>query len=158
MGNGVPRGLHTVTASITVDDGKAAIEFYKKAFGAEVAMCMLSPGNGAVAHAELKIGDSAIFLNDEFPQSKVHSPRKLGGTTGGLQLYVDDCDAWHKRAVDAGCTNTMSPADMFWGDRMSQVTDTFGHVWGISTNKEQLSEAELARRSEEFWKQLSGGK
>jgi PhnB protein len=96
----VPRGLRTVTASLTVKGAKQAIEFYKNAFGAELLMKMESP-DGGIGHAELKIGDSVIFLNDEFPQGNSKSPVTLGGTTGGIQLYVNDVDSSFKRAIDA---------------------------------------------------------
>ena len=150
---GVPEGFRTITASLVVNDGKAAIDFYKRAFGAEQIFLMTSP-DGKVAHAELKIGDSIIFLNDEYPQSRARSPKALGGTTGGLQIYVEDCDALYDRAMAAGTTSISKPIDMFWGDRWSAVEDPFGHVWSISTNKEKLSESEIARRQAEFWKQM----
>ena len=154
--NPVPRGLRTVTASLTVKGAKQAIEFYKNAFGAELLMKMESP-TGGIGHAELKIGDSVIFLNDEFPQGNSKSPITLGGTTGGIQLYVNDVDSSFKRAVDAGAKPAMPPMDMFWGDRMSQVTDPFGHAWGISTHKEDLSQAEMEKRAAEFWQSMAAG-
>jgi PhnB protein len=152
----VPRGLRTVTASLTVKGAKQAIEFYKGAFGAELLMKMESP-DGSIGHAELKIGDSVIFLNDEFPQGNSKSPVTLGGTTGGIQLYVNDVDASFKRAVDAGAKTAMPPMDMFWGDRMSQVIDPFGHAWGISTHKEDLTQAEMEKRAAEFWQKMAAG-
>lgn len=154
---GVPKGFRTMTPSLTVHDGKAAIEFYKKAFDAELIMIMPGPDNTGVAHAEVKIGDSILFLNDEFPQGSTKSPQTLGGTAAGIVLYVPDCDAWFARAVSAGAKATMPPTDMFWGDRMSQVIDPFGHVWGISTNKEELTPTELAERSAAFWKSHGAG-
>lgn len=150
---GVPEGFRTITASLVVNDGKAAIDFYKRAFGAEQKFFMAAP-NGKVAHAELRIGDSIIFLNDEFPQSKARSPKALGGTSGGLQIYVDDCDALYERAVSAGASSVGKPMDMFWGDRWSAVEDPFGHIWSISTRKESLSEKEIERRQAEFWQQM----
>ena len=152
--NPVPPGFHTVTASLCIKGAKDAIEFYKKAFGAELVMKMESP-NGSIGHAEIKIGDSIIFLNDEFEMSSVRSPQTLGGTTGGINLYVDNTDAWFDRAVKAGAKVNMPPTDMFWGDRWSQVADPFGHVWGIATHTEDLSEAEIARRSAEFWQKMA---
>jgi uncharacterized glyoxalase superfamily protein PhnB len=150
---GVPEGLRTITASLVVNDGMAAIDYYKRAFGAEQKFLMSAP-NGKVAHAELKIGDSIIFLNDDWPQSTAKSPKTLGGTTGGIQIYVEDCDSWYERAISAGATSMCKPTDMFWGDRWSGVVDPFGHVWSISTRQENLSEQEIARRQGEFFKQM----
>ena len=151
--NGVPEGLHTITCSFTVHDAMAAIEFYKRAFAAEAVMVMAMPG-GKVGHAELRIGDSVFFLNDEFPQSHAVSPKTLGGTAGGTQLYVADCDTWYERAIAAGAESVGKPMDMFWGDRWSAVRDPFGHIWAISTRKEDLSEGEISRRQAEFMKQM----
>lgn len=154
--NPIPPGFHTMTPSLAVHDAKAAIEFYKKAFGAELRFFMPGPGGQGVAHAELKIGDSILFLNDEFPgECSAKSPKTLGGTTQGVTLYVEDCDALHRQAVAAGARSNMEPADMFWGDRMSQVVDPFGHIWGISTHKEDLTEQQIAERSAEFWKSFA---
>lgn len=153
--NPVPPGFYTVTASLCIKGASQAIEFYKNAFGAELMMRMNAPGTETVAHAELKIGNSIIFLNDEFPGSSVKSPATLGGTTGGINLYVDEIDRWFERAVKAGAKVNMAPTDMFWGDRWAQVQDPFGHVWGISTHVEDLNEAEIAKRAEEFWKSMA---
>lgn len=153
----LPPGFHTITSSLTVHDSEAAIEFYKEALGAELVIVVKGPGGKGVAHAEMRIGDSHFFLNDEFPQGITRSPQTLGGVTSALQLYVSDCDAAYRRAVDAGAKSKMPPMDMFWGDRMSQVVDPFGQVWGISTRKEHLSEDELRERTKAFWKSHTGG-
>src|SRR5687768_15057033 len=100
----VPKGYHTVTAYLTVDDGAGALEFYERAFGAKVTMRMPGPG-GKLMHAEFKIGDSIVMLSDEFPgMSSAKAPKSLGGTTVGIFLYVPDVDAAFKRAAAAGCT------------------------------------------------------
>jgi len=112
---------------------------------------------GKIGHAELKIGDSIFFLNDEFPQGQAKSPNSLGGTVGGLQLYVDNCDTWYERAIAAGATSVGKPMDMFWGDRWSGVRDPFGHIWAISTRKEDLSQEEMAKRQEVFMKEMMAG-
>ncbi|HWR35942.1 MAG TPA: VOC family protein [Clostridia bacterium] len=150
----VPQGFHTITPQLTIKGAANAIEFYKKAFNAELVMKMEGPG-GAIAHAEMKIGDSMVFINDEFPQSPVQSPQTLGGTTGGLHIYAPDVDGWYQRAVGAGAKSTMAPADMFWGDRMAQVIDPFGYVWGISSHIEDLTEEEISVRSQAFWKSFA---
>jgi PhnB protein len=106
-------------------------------------------------HAELQIGDSIIFLSDEFPEmGKTRAPQTLGGTTGTLNLYVDDVDTSFKRAVEAGGTSSMPVSDMFWGDRYGMVADPFGHTWGLATHKEDLSPQELEKRSEQFFAQM----
>ncbi len=150
---GIPEGFHTITPNITVKNCAQALEFYKEAFGAEVTFVMNAP-DGRVAHAEIKIGDSMIFLNDEFPEmgnSCIASPETLGGrATGGLSLYVPDVDASFDRAVKAGATVRMPVQDMFWGDRYGNVTDPYGHVWAIATRKENLTNQEIEARARDF--------
>jgi PhnB protein len=133
--------LHSVTATLTVRDASRAIDFYKKAFGAEELMRMPGPGGRGIMHAEIQIGDSVIFLNDEFPQMGARSPQTLGGTTGGIYLSVPDADAVFSSAVEAGAQPEMAVEDMFWGDRMGSVIDPFGHHWAIGTHKEDVSPA-----------------
>jgi uncharacterized glyoxalase superfamily protein PhnB len=141
----IPEGFHTLTPHLVVRGGVQAIEFYKKAFGAEEIMRMPMPDGKAIGHAELRIGDSIFFLADEFPQCK--SPQTLGGSPVTLSLYVEDCDQVFNRAVAAGAEVRMPPADMFWGDRYGQLTDPFGHVWALSTHKEDVPPDEMARRA-----------
>src|SRR5438045_7369901 len=117
----IPPGFHTVTAALTVNDAAAAIEFYKKALGAEEIMRMPTP-DGKIGHAELKIGDSIIFLSDEYPQMGHKSPMTLGGSTGSIYLYVEDVDKAFKRATDAGATVKRPVTDMSWDDRYGEVT------------------------------------
>ncbi len=152
----VPEGFHTVTAQLTVRDGAKAIEFYKQAFGAQELFRMTSP-DGRVAHAELKIGDSIVFLNDEFPEMSggARSPQSLGGTTGGINLYVEDVDALFNRTLQAGAKQLMPLADMFWGDRMGAITDPYGHHWSILTHKEDLKPAELEERAKAFYAKMA---
>lgn len=151
----IPKNFHTVTPSLCVRNAADAIEFYKKALGATELMRMKTP-DGKIMHAELQIGDSIIFLSDEFPEmGKTRSPQTLGGTTGTLNLYVDDVDSSFKRAVDAGGTSAMPVTDMFWGDRYGQVTDPYGHTWGLATHKEELSPQELEKRTQDFFAQMA---
>src|SRR5256885_2158735 len=116
----IPPGFHTVTPSLVVRNAAEAIDFYKKALGAEEIMRMPDP-SGRISHAELKIGDSIIFLSDEFPNMPTTSPQTLGGCTGGFYLYVPDVDKSFQRAVDAGGKATMPVSDMFWGDRLASL-------------------------------------
>ena len=140
-----PTGFHTITPSIIVKDGNAAIALYKKAFGAEEVGCMRSP-DGKVMHAELKIGDSIFMLSGEWPDMGMKAPLP-NHNSGGLHLYVADADRAFQRAVDAGCKTIMPPANMFWGDRYAKVLDADGHQWGLATHIEDVSPEECARRA-----------
>jgi PhnB protein len=142
----IPDGYHTVTPYLAVDDAAAAIEYYKKAFGAKERMRMEAPG-GKVGHAELEIGDSLVMLSDSFPQASTRPPKELGGTSASVFMYVKDVDAVVKQAVDAGATVTMEVADQFWGDRFGSVQDPFGHQWSISTHVEDVPADEMAERA-----------
>jgi len=155
---GIPKGFHTVTPGLTIKGAEAALAFYKKAFGAEVISSLPGPDGKTVMHAELRIGDSVIFLADEFPDMGYVSPKTLGGTACTLHLYVTDVDAAFKRAVDAGATVAMPPADMFWGDRYGKVDDPFGHRWGIATKQREMSEDEIRAGGEKFFAEMEKGK
>jgi PhnB protein len=150
----VPSGYHTVTASLIVRDAAAAIEFYKKALGAEERMRMATP-DGRIGHAELKIGDSLIFLADEVPGMSCKSPQSLGGTANNLFLYVEDVDKSFQRAADAGVQVTMPVSDMFWGDRFGSFMDPFGHSWSMATHVEDLSPQEIEERAKAFYAQMA---
>jgi PhnB protein len=143
----VPEGYNTVNLYVAVDDATAAIEFYKRAFGATERVLMPGP-NGTVGHAELEIGDSVIMLSDPFPQSPLKSPKTLGGTTASPMLYVENVDELVQQAVDAGATITMPVEDQFWGDRFGRVEDPFGHNWQIATHVEDVPPEEMAKRAE----------
>lgn len=153
-GKGIPEGYHTVTPTLIVRDGARAIDFYKRAFGAEETMRMPGPDGRKVMHAELRIGDSPVMLSDEFPEWDTKSPESYGGTPVTLYLYVSDVDAAFKRAVDAGAKVKMPVTDMFWGDRLGKVVDPFGHQWGIATHVETVAPDELARRARGFMEQM----
>ncbi len=141
----VPPGYHTLTPYLIVDGAAAALDFYKRAFGAREAMRLDGPG-GKIGHAEMYIGESRFMIADEFPDFDARGPRHYGGSPISLHLYVDDADAWVARAVAAGATLTRPVADQFYGDRLGSVKDPFGHVWHIATRKENLSIDELRRR------------
>jgi uncharacterized glyoxalase superfamily protein PhnB len=151
MANPIPDGAHTVTPYMTLKDASRAIEFYARAFGAEEVVRMPGPGGRGVMHAEIKIGDSMVYLSDEMPGTGAKSPGALGGTAVTLHLYVPDSDAAYARAVAAGAKGTMPPADMFWGDRFSQVVDPFGHRWSIATHTEDLTPEQMGQRADEFF-------
>jgi len=151
----VPDGYHTVTPYLVLKDAKRALEFYKKAFGAETTVNMPSP-DGRVMHAEVKIGDSMLFMADEFPEMspEIKSPQSAGCVTGTVFLYVPNVDAVFKRAVDAGAKVVMPVEDMFWGDRFGKLSDPFGHHWGIATHKEDLTPSEMKVRQAEWEKKM----
>ena len=153
----IPEGFHTVTPHLVIKGAAAAIDFYKRAFSAEVLARMEGPG-GSVGHAELKIGDSIIFLADEFPGGPTKSPQTLGGATASLHLYVPDVDAAFKQAIAAGGREIMPVTDMFWGDRFGQLHDPFGHSWSIATRKEILTPQETEQRAQAFWAQMQSQK
>jgi len=145
----IPDGYHTVTPYLIVKGAAAALEFYKKAFGATELMRMASP-DGKVGHAEIRIGDSPIMLADEFPEMGALSPQSLGGSPVGILLYVPDVDAMAGQAIAAGATVVRPLKDQFYGDRSGTFTDPFGHKWTIATHKEDLSPEEIERRSKAF--------
>jgi PhnB protein len=153
----VPEGFHTVTPSLIVRGAADAIEFYKKAFGAQELMRMAAP-EGRIGHAELKIGDSIIFLADEFPNMGSKSPQTLGGSTGTLNIYVKDVDTTFQQAIAAGGKATMPVADMFWGDRYGSFVDPFGHSWGVGTHKEDLTPQQIDERAKEFYASMAAKK
>ena len=155
----VPDGYHTVTAYLVQRDTKRALEYYGKAFGAETVMSMPGPG-GRIMHAEVKIGDSMVFMSDEFPAMSpdTKSPQTAGCVTGTVFLYVPDVDAVFKRAVDAGAKVVQPVTDMFWGDRFGKIVDPFGHHWGIATHTEDVSPEEMPKRQAEWMKTLPPNK
>jgi len=145
----VPSAYGSLTPGLSIRGCAAAIEFYKKAFGAQERSRMAGPG-GSVMHAELKIGDSIVMMGDEMPEMGSPSPQALGGSPVALMLYVKDCDAVFQRAVEAGATVTMPLGDMFWGDRYGQLKDPFGHRWSIGTHKVDLTPKQMKAAGEAF--------
>ena len=147
----IPEGYHSLTPALIVHNAAAAIEFYKRAFGAQELARMPAPDGPHIWHAELQIGDSRLMLGDEFPEmGECRAPTSLGGTATSLHLYVEDADAVFQRAVEAGATVSMPLTDTFWGDRYGKVTDPFGHQWGIAMRQEEVSDEEMQRRAEAY--------
>jgi PhnB protein len=153
----VPEGFHTVTPHLIFDEAAKALDWYKRALGAEEKSRALGP-DGKIMHAEMQIGNSRIMLNDAMGGGK--SPAAYGGSPISLWLYVPDCDAVFNRAVAAGAQVPPGPmgqlADQFWGDRTGMLIDPFGYHWTIATRKEDLSPEEMDRRAQEFFKQFAG--
>jgi PhnB protein len=142
----IPDGYHTVTPYLVVEDAAAAIDYYKKAFGATERGRMETP-DGKIGHAEVQIGDAVVMLSDPVPQGSTRPPIELGGTTSSVLLYVEDVDAVVERAVDAGGIVVMEVADQFWGDRFGTITDPFGHVWSVATHVEDVPPEEMEERA-----------
>jgi uncharacterized glyoxalase superfamily protein PhnB len=151
----VPEGYRTVTPHLTIDNTAQAIEWYKKAFGAEEKARHLGP-DGKIMHAVIKIGDSLVIMNDVMPGQK--GPQGYGGSPASLWLYVDDSDQFFNRAVAAGATVAVPFADQFWGDRGGAVTDPAGYTWWIATRKEDLTAPELDERAADFFKQMASAR
>jgi PhnB protein len=152
--NPIPKGYHTITPSLTCRDAAKAIDFYKKAFGAQELMRMPSP-DGKISHAEIKIGDSVVFISDEFP-GRTAAPSPTATPSSSLFLYVEDVDTVFNRAVSAGAKSTMPLQDMFWGDRFGNVVDPFGHQWGLATHIEDVAPDEIGRRAAAFFAKAAG--
>ena len=140
--NYLPAGYHCVIPYLAVHDAKVAIEFYKKAFGAEEVVRMPHP-DGRIAHAELKIGDAHIMLADEFPEMGARAPKTVGGTPVTIMIYVPNVDQVVERALAAGATLDRAVADQFYGDRNGGVTDPFGHKWFVATHVKDVTPAEM---------------
>ncbi|MBZ5589840.1 MAG: VOC family protein [Acidobacteriia bacterium] len=154
----VPKNLHAVTPALTIRGCGKAIEFYKRALGAELVLLAPAPDGNGVWHAEMRIGNSVVFLNDEIPGMTPQGPSPAAPAAVGFWLYSADCDAAFKRAVAAGATVKMPPADMFWGDRTGTVVDPFGYIWTFGTHVKDMTEAEMMRAGEEFAKSMRGGR
>ncbi len=147
----VPEGYHTITPHLVVRDAAEAIAFYQKAFGAVENYRLPGPDGKSVMHAELRIGDSIIFLGAESPGADCKSPATLKGKAVMLHLYVEDADAVFRQAVAAGAQALMPVQEMFWGDRMGSLEDPFGHRWSVATRIQDLSPEEIAKGACEFF-------
>lgn len=144
----VPPGMHTVTPHLVVKGASKAIEFYKTAFGAQEVR-RAGSADGRIMHAEIKIGDSAVFLADEFPEMGSAGP-VAGKSPVALHVYVEDADKLFNRAVSGGATVRMPMMDAFWGDRYGQIIDPFGHTWALATHKEDVTAKEMEKRAAAF--------
>lgn len=143
----IPEGQEGLIPHLVCDPCSEAIEFYKKAFGAEELGRVEQPGTGKIMHAAMRIDGRVLFLVDDFPEfcsdGKSNSPKALGGTPVTIHRYVKDCDAAVKQAERAGATVQAPPEDMFWGDRYAVIVDPFGHNWSLGTHIREVSQDEL---------------
>jgi uncharacterized glyoxalase superfamily protein PhnB len=157
----IPEGYHSITPMLVVRYADRAIDFYRRAFGAEELGRMYGPDGKTVMHAELKIGNSRLFLCDEIPEMECRGPETLGGSATGIYLYVRDVDETFRKALEAGATEKRPLEDMFWGDRTGSVVDPFGHTWDLATHRKDVTPEEMNRRGKEFFKTfktMEGGK
>jgi uncharacterized glyoxalase superfamily protein PhnB len=149
----IPEGMHSLQPQLVFKDAAKAIAFYERAFGAKEVLRIPGP-RGTIMHAELKIGDSFLFVNDEFPGGGVRAPGPDAPATASVMLYVPDVDATFQHAVDAGAKTTMPVMDAFWGDRGGMLVDPFGYPWFVATRVRDLSAEEVRRAAEEAVRQM----
>jgi PhnB protein len=146
-----------ITPHLLVRNSEQAIEFYKRAMGAEVLYCSPMP-HGRGVHAHLRIAKTVVMLTEESAKRGAEewqaAPESLGGTSTILELYVDDVDAAFQRAVNAGAKPTLPVTDMFWGDRYGWITDPYGHIWALATAGEELTPEQIQGRLEEMMAQM----
>jgi len=147
----IPPGYHSVTPYLVVKGASQAIDFYRKAFGAQELLRLPLP-DGKVAHAEVKIGDSPVMLADE--SEEYRGPQPGTGAPVSLMVYVTDVDRVFAQAIAAGATELRPVADQFYGDRLGTLRDPFGHVWSLATHVEDVAPDEIERR---FAKMTQGG-
>ncbi len=145
----VPQGFHTLTPHLVVRDADRAIEFYKKAFGAELLGEAARMPNGKIMHALLRVGNSNLMLNDEMPEYGALSPLSGGSSSVTIHIYTENVDAAFERATSAGAKVGMPLMDQFWGDRYGTVTDPFGHKWSLASHVKDLSPEEMHRAMNE---------
>ncbi len=148
----IPEGYHSITPYLIVKGAAAAIDFYKKAFGANELMQLDGP-QGTLMHAEIQIGDSRVMLADECPDMKALAPQSPGSSGVGICLYVENVDEIVAQAIAAGAKEQRPLADQFYGDRSATLEDPFGHVWTVATHIEDVPPEEINRRLEEMMKQ-----
>jgi PhnB protein len=143
----IPAGHHTASPYLAIKNAAEALEFYKKAFGANEIYKLMMP-DGRLGHAEMRVGDSIIMMADEFPEYGGKAPQTLGGSPVSIYLYVEDVDAFFKKALAAGAKERKPVMDQFYGDRSGQLEDPFGHLWWVATHKEDVAPEEIQKRAE----------
>jgi uncharacterized glyoxalase superfamily protein PhnB len=152
----IPQGLHSVTPHLIFDNAAEAIDWYKRAFGADEVSRAVGP-DGKIMHAEIRIGNSIVYLNDAMGGGK--SPKAFGGSSVGLWIYTEDADAVFNKALASGATVAPGPMgqmqDQFWGDRCGTLIDPAGYQWSIATRKEDLTPQEADQRMQDAMRQFA---
>ena len=143
MTRAIPEGYHSVNPILVFKDTRKAIEFYKRAFGAEERFAMPGPGGKGIMHAEIRIGNSIIMMGEENPQQPCKSAETAGGSPVGFFLYLENVDEAFRIALEAGAEIRMPVQEMFWGDRAGSVQDPFGYNWFIATHTRDLTMEEI---------------
>jgi len=151
----IPEGAHTVTPNLTLKNCTQALSWYHRALGAETIMSMPAPDGKSVWHAEMRVGTSVVYANDEMPGMGSPAPTPEHPAPVSFWIWTADCDASFKRAVEAGATVKMPPMDMFWGDRTATVVDPYGYAWSFATHVRDLTEDEMRKAGEEFARQMA---
>ncbi len=149
-----PNAPPPVTPYLTVDDGRAALSFYERAFGATVVARQDTPDGKKIIHAALLFPNGGlVMLSDDFPEMSAvsRSPKALGGTGVTIHLDLPDVDAAWERAVGAGAAVTLPLGDQFWGDRYGVITDPFGHSWSLATRKKAAAPEDLRAGAEQHF-------
>ena len=139
---------------LIVNDGPAALKFYKEVFGAEEGDCMMAPDGRRLMHGEIVLEGHKLFLSDEFSEAEggtCKKPETLGGTCVRITIMVDDADAIAARAVANGATVLMPVQDMFWGARYGKIRDPFGHEWGINQQLKEMSPEETDAAARDYF-------
>jgi PhnB protein len=151
----IPDGYHSINVFLVVRNADKAIQFYKKAFGAEERFRMHGPDGKTIMHADLKIGDSVFMLTEESKEMKALSPESIGGSPVTMYVYVKDVDSIFNQAISEGATELKPVRDQFYGDRSGYLRDPFGHLWSIATHTKDLSPDELRKAGEAFFEEMS---
>jgi len=151
----IPEGYHSVTPMFVFKDARKAIEFYKRAFGAQEHYAMPGPDGKGVMHAELQIGDSIIMMGEENPHEPCKSAETAGGSPVSFYLYVGNVDEAFRIAVEAGAEARMPVQEMFWGDRVGSVQDPFGYSWSLATHTKDLTPKEIQQGAQAFFAEMA---
>jgi PhnB protein len=151
----IPDGYHSINTYLVVRNADKAIQFYKKALGAEERFRMHGPDGKTIMHADLKIGDSVFMLTEESKEMKALSPESIGGSPVTMYVYVKDVDSIFNQAISEGATELKPVRDQFYGDRSGYLRDPFGHLWSIATHTKDLSPDELRKAGEAFFEEMS---
>lgn len=151
----IPEGFHSVTPICVFKDARKAIEFYKRAFGAEELFIMPGPDGNGVMHAEVRIGDSIIMMGEEHPQEACRSAETIGDSPVSFYIYVENADAALLRALNAGAESRMPVEDMFWGDRAGTVKDPFGYSWMLATHSKDLTPQQVQEGARAFYAKMA---